>query len=82
MINIQVSDNFNHFINFNLVNGLKGKKVLKVVKFFNIHRDNNLLEKISLNNKRELNTEIPASQIGILKQYTNILYLMMKNYIP
>ena len=61
--NIQVSDNFNHFINFNLVNGLRGKKGIKSsqIPFFNIHRDNNSLEKIILNNKRELNTEIPAS---------------------
>lgn len=62
-MNIRVSDNFNDFINLNLVNGLRGKKGIKSsqMPFFNIERDNNSLEKIIINNKRELNNEIPNS---------------------
>tara|TARA_B100001287_G_C22568766_1_gene475181 strand:+ start:58 stop:606 length:549 start_codon:yes stop_codon:yes gene_type:complete len=63
VMNIEVSDNFNHFINFYLVHGLRGQKGIKSsqIAFFNIDRDNTLLEKIILNNKRELNNEIPDS---------------------
>ena len=59
----ELSNIFNYFVNYHLINSLRGKKGLSSSKlpFFNINRDNDLLDKLILTNKRDLNIEIPNS---------------------